>query len=199
MKILASIVLIFIGSFALLTFSVYGEEVLVQEADSADRALNNDLISIDNKTPTLRTNYEFNSISLIFKTIFALGLITSVIYLIFRFFMKGRAFFPFTSSSFIQVMGVAPLAPNKYIQLVEVANKILILGISGENINLLSEIKEKEVIDLIKTHGSRELGKEKTSFTHHLKTFFKGFSGTEDYNKKIDFLKKQQQRLKDLE
>lgn len=112
--------------------------------------------------------------------------------------MKGRVF-PFTSSSFIQVMGMAPLGPNKYIQLVEVANKILILGISGESINLLSEIREKEVVDLIKTHGARELGKERKLFSHHLKAFFKGFLGTtEDYNKRIDFLKKQHQRLKDL-
>jgi len=192
MKILISIFLMVISSLVLID-SIFGEEFLKQDISIQEKA-NEDKVD---KARSPLTNYEFNFLSLMFKTIFALGLITGLIYFMFRFFMKSRAF-PFSSSSFIHLIGIAQLAPNKYIQLVEVADKILVLGISGENINLLSEIREKETIDLIKTYASRELGKEKMPFTHYLKSFFKGIS-LEDYNKKIDFLKRQHQRLKHLE
>lgn len=74
MKILASSIVIL--GFVLCSFSVYGEESLPVERDTVDRAHSSDLRPIDNETPTFDTDYEFNFLSLIFKTIFALGLIT---------------------------------------------------------------------------------------------------------------------------
>lgn len=88
----------------------------------------------------------------------------------------------------IQILGSKTIGPSKYIQIVEVINRILIIGV-GENINILSEIKDKEEIDLIKTEISKEEGKRNPNFP------FKEFL----FKKKIDFIENERNRLKTIE
>lgn len=44
----------------------------------------------------------------------------------------------------IQILDMAKVANNKYIQIVKVTNKYLILGISKDNITMLAELSEEE-------------------------------------------------------
>lgn len=87
----------------------------------------------------------------------------------------------------IQVLGTKTIAPGKYIQIVEAIDRILILGV-GENINILSEIKDKSEIDLIKTEISKEEGKRNPNFP------FREFL----FKKKIDFIENEKERLHKL-
>lgn len=53
----------------------------------------------------------------------------------------------------IQVLGTGFIAPKKNIALVEVAGEILVLGVSNDNISLLSNIQDEERIEKIKKAG----------------------------------------------
>lgn len=87
----------------------------------------------------------------------------------------------------IQILGSKTIAPSKYIQIVEVIDRILIIGV-GENINILSEIKDKEEIDLIKTEISKDQIKRRENFS------FREF-----LSKKVDFIENERNRLKAIE
>ena len=65
--------------------------------------------------------------------------------------MKNTAF---GGGNLVQVLSTSFLAPKKNIALVEVAGEILVLGVSDQNISLLTSIREPRRIDEIKSaHG----------------------------------------------
>ncbi|MDI6793667.1 MAG: flagellar biosynthetic protein FliO [bacterium] len=144
--------------------------------------------------------YEFNVLGLGFRVVFALAVIIGIIYLIFRFFLKGKGFIG--GASFISILGTAPLAPNRYLQLVELPGRILVLGIAEKEINLLTEIKDKEEIDLIKTQTSREESMNHP-FSHHLRGFLGRFGVEEKkadpYEERLSFLMKEREKLSGLQ
>ncbi len=143
--------------------------------------------------------YEVNFFVLIAKAVFSLLIITGLIYFILRFFLKGQRWMT-KQEGLIQIIGTHPLAPNKYIQIVEIGNKLLVLGVSEHNINLLTEIIDKEIIDFIKIQVSKQEDKMQLSFIQHLKNRFRGQEIEQpNYEEKLKFLDKQRERLKKLE
>jgi hypothetical protein len=86
---------------------------------------------------------------------------------------------------------------NKIIQIVEIAEKIMILGVTDSNINLIATVEDKEVVDRIKLLSSKEV-KRGTSFKDQLLKIIggKAFSGEgqisqfNDYKKRISRIKK---------
>ena len=65
--------------------------------------------------------------------------------------MKNTAF---GGGNLVQVLSTSFLAPKKNIALVEVAGEILVLGVSDQNISLLTSIREPRRIEEIKSaHG----------------------------------------------
>lgn len=143
---------------------------------------------------------------LIIRVIISLSIIGVLIYLVVRVFFKSQRWIA-QGGEIIHVIDTCPLSPvggvasNKYIQIVELGNCLLVLGISDHNINLLTKITEKETIDYIKTQSSKEVGLKGVTFNQLLEKVWKPApkNPIDDYNKKIDFLKEQKQRLKDLE
>jgi flagellar protein FliO/FliZ len=92
---------------------------------------------------------------LVLRTIAVLAVIVVGIYLVFRFLLKKRH--PFTrESEIIKVLASFQIAANKSIQIVEIAEKMLVLGVSDSNINLITTIEEKETIDRIRLLSSKE-------------------------------------------
>lgn len=151
------------------------------------------------KEPLTNNKYNVNFFILIAKALFSLLIITALIYFILRFFLKGQRWIT-RQQKFIQTIATCPLTPNKYIQIVELGNRLLVLGISEHNINLLTEIVDKETIDFIKTQSSKEVDEIPLSFIQHLKKRFAGGEiEQEDLEHKLKFLDKQRQRLKKLE
>ena len=53
----------------------------------------------------------------------------------------------------IQILDMAKVANNKYIQIVKVTDKYLVLGISKDNITLLTELSEEEAGKLALSDG----------------------------------------------
>jgi flagellar biogenesis protein FliO len=73
----------------------------------------------------------------------------------------------------MQIHAAMPLGQNKMVQLLEVGNKILVLGITDSNINLLKEITDRDEVDRIKLQSSKESKIEANSFQDFLQSSFK--------------------------
>ena len=89
-----------------------------------------------------------------------LSLVLGLIFLLFfgfkKYVLKNTAF---GGGKLVQVLSTNFLAPKKNIALVEVAGEILVLGVSDQNISLLTSIREPERIEEIKnTHGDSSHG-----------------------------------------
>lgn len=92
---------------------------------------------------------EISSPYIFFQLIFYLGVVLLLIYLLFYFIGKRKKII---KSDLLSHLGGIPLGQNKSIQIVEIGNKIYILGI-GEDVNLIKIIESKEDIEAIKETG----------------------------------------------
>jgi flagellar biogenesis protein FliO len=92
---------------------------------------------------------------LILRTIAVLAVIVVVIYLIFRFLLKGRNRIV-ADTEMIRVLATFPLAANRLIKVVDIAGKILVLGVTDSNINLILELEDKEIVDKLRLLRSKE-------------------------------------------
>jgi flagellar biosynthetic protein FliO len=83
-------------------------------------------------------------------TMFALVLafMFLIFYVLKKYVLKNTIFGG--SEKFVRVLGSGFLGPKKSIVMVEVAGEVLVLGISNDNISLLTQIQDKEKIAEIK-------------------------------------------------
>jgi flagellar biosynthetic protein FliO len=89
------------------------------------------------------------------RMVTTLSLVLGLIFLLFfgfkKYVLKNTAF---GGGKLVQVLSTNFLAPKKNIALVEVAGEILVLGVSDQNISLLTSIREPDRIEEIKNaHG----------------------------------------------
>ncbi len=103
----------------------------------------------------------------IIKTLFILGLMVGGFYYFFRF-VSRKAGIQLGGSEVAQVLSVVPLGQNKFIQIVDLAGRMLVLGVTDANINLIAEIKDKEEIDRIRVLGSRVAAAQPGGFQEFL-------------------------------
>jgi flagellar biosynthetic protein FliO len=115
-----------------------------------------------------RVSYSF----LVLRTLAVLAILVIVVYLVFRVFLRNRHKIV-AGTDVIKVLATYPLAGNKSLQIVEVAGKVLILGITDSNINLITTLEDKETIDRIKLERSKET-KGIASFRDQLLKFISG-------------------------
>jgi len=154
---------------------------------------------------------------LFIKTLFVLGLFGAGFYFFFRFVTKKMGV-PRIGSSIVQMLSISPIGQGKFIQVVEVGGKILVLGITDNNISLISEITEKDEIDRIKLNSSKSTSTKEASFQDfikdkvgHLSDFLNKNKksektklnkmnkfGNQDEKVRLDYLKQQKERLKKL-
>lgn len=161
-------------------------------------------INAEEKKEDLAYEYDFWKFGS--KVFFALGLILTVIYLIYRFLANKQGLSFGQEKSLTKILSTSALAPGRYIQLVEVGDKVLILGMSEKNITTLGEIKDRDAIDSLKIKQSKNLGAQGLPFAKHLKGFLgehqldsKILSPGEPQKEKVLFLEKERERLKGLD
>lgn len=79
--------------------------------------------------------------------LFAMGAGLTLLYLLIRF-TKGldRARRSSSPEGGIQVLASKPIAPQKFISLVEIGEEILVLGISSQQVTFLTKIENKEKV-----------------------------------------------------
>ncbi|MGE5429740.1 MAG: flagellar biosynthetic protein FliO [Syntrophomonadaceae bacterium] len=111
----------------------------------------------------------WNIIKVIFMLIFILGLMYGTLYL------ARKYFFTFEKNTKklikIKVLSTQMLMPKKFIQVVQVHDKILVLGLSDNSINLLQELNTSAAARLIEEETVRNDVKDnfKDNFVEILK------------------------------
>ena len=155
-----------------------------------------------NKSPTYQFKapvFEENKISypmLILRTVAVLAIIVISIFVIFKIFLKSKKKL-ISDSEIIKVLATFPLAAGKIIQIVDIAGKVLVLGVTDSGINLITTIEDKEIIDSIKLYYSKEKA-EKAGFKEQLLKLLGGkvfnkmgqISHLDNYRKRIKKMKK---------
>ncbi len=94
---------------------------------------------------------------MILRTVAVMGAIIIGIYFLFRVLIKKKSKLV-TDSEVIKILATYPLAANRIIQVVDIGGQVLVLGVSDSSINLIIELKDREVIDRIRLINSKEQG-----------------------------------------
>jgi flagellar protein FliO/FliZ len=140
---------------------------------------------------------------LLLQTVFALGIIIALIYVLFRFIGKrSNAFF---GRAGIRTLGGCSLGPQKSLQVVQVGSSLYIIGV-GENVTLLRCIDNPaEVEALMETLESTSLPSSAASLS--LKEWTQSFfnkrgrkEGTEDFAMNLQLkVEEARQRREEME
>ncbi len=109
-------------------------------------------------------------IGMTFRSIIALCLVIGAMFVfvwVLRKMKKGSG--GFNNSGFVKVLGRSYLNSKQSIYLVEIQDRILVLGVSGDSINVLSEIKDSGTVDSIRKSVNNK------PFAGHLQSKLSGF------------------------
>ena len=149
---------------------------------------------------------------LIFKTIFVIGLLVGGFYYFFRFVTK-KVGIQMLGRDAVQVLSVVPIGQNKYLQVVDLAGRVLVLGVTDSNINFITEIVGKDEIDRIRVMSSRPVARDAAPFQEFLSKQLGKIIGKKGTvvepemresrearpfgdTDRLDYLKRQRERLK---
>jgi flagellar protein FliO/FliZ len=97
---------------------------------------------------------EESSAWMFFKMLFVLAIFGGGFYYFYRFVTKKAGLNIFGGEA-VRVLSVVPIGQNKFLQLVDVAGRVLLVGVSDNSINLITEITEKDQIDRIRILATR--------------------------------------------
>lgn len=149
---------------------------------------------------------------LIIKTIIVLGALVGGFYYFFRFVTR-KAGIQVLGRDVVQILSIVPLGQNKFLQVVELAGRILVLGVSENNINLITEVKDRDEIDRIRLLSSKSSPVQPGGFQDYIAKQVGRFlrrdsgkrmvrsqdkvSGNVDMDR-MDYLRRQRDRLRGL-
>jgi flagellar protein FliO/FliZ len=138
------------------------------------------------------------------RIIVVLGLVVLAIYvlsLILKRFLRIKG----STGGAATILTNQSLGPGKWIQVVFAGGKYLILGVTNEQINLLSEVTDPREIERLELLIHEQKVKEGDSFLDVITDFFKNILHKTAPKKKfdyetdsVDFLEEQRRRLKKM-
>jgi flagellar biogenesis protein FliO len=159
---------------------------------------------------------EESSVWMFIKMIIVLGIFGGGFYYFYRFITKKTGVGLFGGEA-VKVLSVVPLGQNKFLQVVDLAGKVLVIGVSDSAISLITEVTEKDQIDRIRILSNRTLPADRkvSGFQEYVMKDigrliekvreFRGRGGRTkttvtviDKPEDIDYLRQQRNRLKDL-
>jgi flagellar biogenesis protein FliO len=106
-------------------------------------------LGTDAEKQTIKAGESTNWVFQIIKTILGLGFVIIII-LLFQKFLSYKNKFAGNKNEIIRTLHEYPVESGKKLQIIEVANKLLLIGVSDAGIQLVSEFKEQVHIDQIK-------------------------------------------------
>ncbi len=146
----------------------------------------------------------------IIKTIIVLGIMVGGFYYFFKFVTK-RTGVQLGTGGAVQVLSMVPLGHNKFLHIVDLAGRVLVLGVTDNAVSLIAEIKDRDEIDRIRVAGSRVVPAQPGGFqdflTQQLGRFLKrkmpGAKSEAHVQEEIEldrmeYLARQRERLKRL-
>lgn len=101
------------------------------------------------------------------RTLLTLAFLLAIFYGIFRLY-KFKRELPTPNPSAINSIYEYPLGQNQKLQIVELAGRLMILGVSESSVQLISEITDKYTIDRIKLDCAEDNKKPRTDFLTEL-------------------------------
>lgn len=149
---------------------------------------------------------------LIFKTIIVLGLLVGGFYYFYRFVTKKTGMH-LVGRDVIKILSIVPVGQNKFLQVIDLAGRIMVIGVSDSNINLITEIDEKDEIDRIRLMSSKSSPIQPGGFQEYISKYISRLFGKEmrsnerdnfqtGYQEtetdRINYLRKQRDRLKKI-
>ncbi len=123
------------------------------------------------------TLYDYNRVEpddsstgwMFFKFFLIVALLLTGFYFFFRFVTK-KAGMSVLGGNTVDIISAVPVGPNKFIHIVDVAGKMLVLGVTDSNINILTEITEKDQKDRIRLESSKSVPAGKATFQQYVET-----------------------------
>jgi len=121
-----------------------------------------------------KTDDPFNFLSTAFRTFISFVLIIFLIiltlFLFKKFLYHGKNYQH--GDNLVQVLGRVPLTQQSYLYYIKTVDQILVLGLTDQQISLLTIIKDRESIEKLESRGmvSREYP---ASFKQYVEKFFK--------------------------
>ena len=136
-------------------------------ADSPVDSLNNNAGSETKTQPVFREEVEEDEApSLAFtalRFVFFLALLVIIFYFGVRFFrLRNKNFFR-RGDDLVEVLVSVPLVQGKFIQIVDVAGQLLVLGVSESGVQLLTPLKDGISVDKIRLWQSRKSSESDSS------------------------------------
>ncbi|WP_169720884.1 flagellar biosynthetic protein FliO [Alteribacter aurantiacus] len=154
------VVLWFVTSIFLLPENVFSEEGFGDSNRSVTEGLMDGYDSPisqnqqDNETLVQTSQNEQSYIGMLFQMFVALGVVIALIYGLLKLFNKRNM--AHQAHSAIKNAGGVNIGPNRSVQLIQVGERILIVGV-GENVQLLKEISDKQEVDkLLEDHRPQD-------------------------------------------
>ena len=105
-------------------------------------AILEDIRNIENRAAVSNTG-------MFIRAIIGFILTLAGIYLVF-IYLKNRTKKISGSNEIIRILATTPVATNRYISIIEIADEMYLISISDHNINLLEKIENKEIKDQIR-------------------------------------------------
>ncbi|MCB1174815.1 MAG: flagellar biosynthetic protein FliO [Leptospiraceae bacterium] len=98
-------------------------------------------------------------LSVVLRFIGMMALLLGALYLAMRFARKrGGRLFASDESGLVQVLLSVPVVQGKFIQIVDIAGQLMVLGVSDAGVQMISEIRDKETRDRIRLWQSQSTG-----------------------------------------
>jgi flagellar biogenesis protein FliO len=98
-----------------------------------------------------------------FKTIFVLAIFGAGFYFFFKY-VKKKTGLSGTGQGAAQILTAVPLGQNKFLQIVDIGNRLLIIGVCDSNITLISEVRERDEIDRLRLLSSKSVAPAQYGF-----------------------------------
>ncbi len=152
---------------------------------------------------------------LIIKTLIVLGALIGGFYFFYRFVTKKTGT-QILGRDVIKILSIVPVGQNKFLQVIDLAGRIMVIGVSDSNINLITEIQDKNEIDRIRLLSSKSSPIQPGGFQEYISKYISRLLGKDNNKKtdanykikyedneisapdKMDYLKKQRERLKKI-
>ncbi len=197
------------------------QEAVDQEAGKGETTEKKDEAAPDNESETGLPTRDFTEEDfkpkveeesyawMIIRTIIIMGLLIGGFYYFFRFVTKKTGI-QLRGEDVVNILSIVPIGQNKYLQVIDLAGKLLVLGITDNNITLISEITDRDEIDRIRILSARTPVGDEGGFQDYLARQLGrvierfqtgkrgGRMGFHESGVDIDYLKKQRSRLKNL-
>ncbi|HRP68490.1 MAG TPA: flagellar biosynthetic protein FliO [Turneriella sp.] len=101
------------------------------------------------------------------RTLFTLAILLGIFYALFRLYRFKRNL-PAQQFSAVTNLYEYPLGANQRLQIIEIAGRLMILGVSEQSVQLVSEITDKYTIDRIKLDCAEDVKAPRADFLTEL-------------------------------